>query len=120
MINERRFRITSKVSEESTALGIEEYRTQSSEILYLASIYIPERLILYDSLRLGIEHIRDFAGDDCDIFVKMPNYRLNMARVTEGFERLRLRGEDARGLGHTQELAEDALRRKSSITEVLE
>lgn len=109
---------------DTSGIGVECYQPRLNEpstVYYIASIYVDRFVLEADGLLIAAEQIRRDYGRDCELYIKTPHVagafqagrRAVNAKIRADRRRMHIY-EDARTL------AEDAIRRKTTISEKLE
>lgn len=108
---------------EITGVGVECYRPNNPEpsiVYYIASIFVDRFVLQAEGLRIAIQQLRDDFGDDHQFFVKTPHVG-GAFQAQRKIKDVKIRAITGRPIyGDTVLLAEDAIRRRTTITELLE
>jgi hypothetical protein len=128
MNNEIRARVVVVAGDNETGIGVEVYRPnppQASEVCYIASIYVNRSMSQADGLLMATEHIRGVYGGDRRYVIKTPHISATFQALRRlrkaGVENTMISGNNKRPhvYDDTKALAEDAIRRGNTITEML-
>lgn len=87
---------------------------------YIASIFVDRFVLQAEGLRIAIQQLRDDFGEHCDFYVKTPLVGAAF-QAQRKITNVKIRAITGRPIyGDTVLLAEDAIRRETTITELLE
>lgn len=106
------------MEDNSAGIGIEVYNASIHDyyVHYIASLWIDHEIKKADGMRIAVEHLREAYGPDTLIKLKTPHM---IARRLE-IEGVVLRNTNrASSYADTTILADDAIKRQTSITELL-
>lgn len=108
---------------EITGVGVECYRPNNPEpsiVYYIASIFVDRFVLQAEGIRIAIQQLRNDFGDDHQFYVKTPHVG-GAFQAQRKITNVKIRAITGRPIyGDTVLLAEDAIRRKTTITELLE
>jgi hypothetical protein len=114
---EKRFRIHVIREEEATGFGLVRYEPSTiPKIIQIASIYLPEPISRRKSLARAVEECEQMAGE-CDLIVIKSSDRYIKHFVDS--TRIKINNHAKQRIADAVQLAEDALRRKTTIYERL-
>jgi hypothetical protein len=110
------FRAAFYLEESESGIGIERYEPgKPVKITYIASVYFDRRLSSREAVRYIMEHAEKLLADDEEAMIRISK-RFNLPN--NGRVHIR-KVEEQKRLTEAYELANDALYRKSTITEEL-